>query len=193
MYSVFLSTVGRSDEALTEIRTAQQLNPLDPTSIVTAGWTFYYARQYDLAIEQCGKALELDPNFHAAHDCLGSAYLAKRNYQRAIAECRLAVAGSGDDPVRLVGLARAYALAERKTEANRVLNKLSTAAKAHYVPPYFFAQVYAALGEKDLAISWLEKAYKERDFYLTRLKVDDTVDSLRSDPRFANILHRIAL
>ncbi len=193
MYAVFLSAMGRADEALSEIQTAQILNPLDPTPIVTTGSIFYFARQYDRAIEQCGKSLEVDPTLHAAHDCLGSAYMAKRDYQKAIAECRLAVAGSGDDPVRLVGLARAYALDERKVEANKVLTKLRTIAKAHYVPPYFFVQIHASLGEKKQAISWLERAYRERDFYLTQLRVDDTVDPLRSDPRFEKILHDIGL
>ena len=193
MYAVFLSAMGRADEALSEIQTAQILNPLDPTPIVTTGSIFYFARQYDRTIEQCGKSLEVDPTLHAAHDCLGSAYMAKRDYQKAIAECRLAVAGSGDDPVRLVGLARAYALDERKVEANKVLTKLRTIAKAHYVPPYFFVQIHASLGEKKQAISWLERAYRERDFYLTQLRVDDTVDPLRSDPRFEKILHDIGL
>jgi TolB-like protein/Flp pilus assembly protein TadD len=193
MYAVFLSAMGRADEALSEIKTARLLNPLDPTPIVTTGSIFYFARQYDRSIEQCNDSLELDHTFYAAHDCLGSAYLAKRNYQKAITECRLAVAGSGDDPVRLVGLGRAYALDERKVDANRVLTRLRTIAKVHYVPPYFFVQIHAALGEKKQALAWLARAYHDRDFYLTQLKVDDTVDPLRSDPRFEEILHDIGL
>ena len=193
MYSVFLSEQGRNEEAIAEIRTSQQLNPLDPAPRITAGWGFYFARQYDSAIKECDKALELDDNSVAAHDCRGSAYLAKGEYQKAIAEYRLATAGSQNDPVRLVGLARAYALSGKKREAEHILERIGTAAKDHYVSPYFFAQIHTALGQKDQALSWLEKAYEVGDFYLSHLKVDETLDPLRSDPRFAKLLQRMNL
>ena len=178
---------------MAEIRTAQQLDPLDAAPRITAGWILYFARKYDGAIEQCDKALELDANSLTAHDCRGSAYLAKRDYQKAIAEYRLATAGPGNDPVRLVGLARACALSGKKREASEILEKILTAANDHYVPPYFFAQIHAAMGQKRKALSWLEKAYDARDFYLTHLKVDETLDPLRSDPRFSKLLQRMNL
>jgi tetratricopeptide (TPR) repeat protein len=193
MYAVFLSEQGRADEALAEIRTAQQLDPLDAAPRITAGWILYFARKYDGAIEQCDKALELEANSLAAHDCRGSAYLAKRDYQKAIAEYRLATAGAEKDPVRLVGLARAYALSGKKRGAGDILQKIRTAAKNHYVPPYFFAQIHAAMGQKSEALSWLEKAYEARDFYLTHLKVDETLDPLRSDPRFTKMRQGMSL
>jgi len=193
MYSIFLSTLGRADEAIAEIRTAQRLDPLALSSSVTAGWTFYYARQYDGAIAQCHKSLALDPHSISAHDCLGNAYLGKGAYEQAIAECRLVAGLSNDDPLRLAGLGRAYALAGRKAEAQKILTKMQAASKVHYVPPYFFGMIHAALDDKNQAFSWLEKAYNEHDPYLTRLKVDDAMDPLRSDPRFAKMLHRMGL
>jgi eukaryotic-like serine/threonine-protein kinase len=192
-YSVFLSALGRNDEALEEIRTAQQLNPLDPAARVTAGWGFYFARKYDDAIRECDKALELEVNFLAAHDCRASAYLAKREYPKAMAEFQILTADAGNDPVRLVGLARAYAVTGKKREPRQVLQKIRTAAKDHYVPPYFFAQINAALGQTNQAFSWLEKAYEVRDFNLPALRVDDGLDPVRSDPRFAKLLHRMNL
>jgi len=193
MYSVFLSSLGRLDEAIAEIGTAQALDPRALSPSVTAGWTFNYARQYDRAIEQCRKSLELDPQSVAAHDCLGDAYLGKGAYEQAIAECRVVAGGSSDDPLRLVGLGTAYALAGRRAEAEEVLAKLQAASKGHYVPPYLFSIIHAALGNKNQAFSWLEKAYDEHDAYLTRLKVDDAMDPLRSDPRFSELLHRMRL
>jgi TolB-like protein/Flp pilus assembly protein TadD len=193
MYSIFLSTLGRADESIAEIGTAQRLDPLALGPSVTAGWTFYYARQYDSAIAQCRKSLELDPRSVSAHDCLGNAYLGKGDYEQAIAECRLVASRSGDDPVRLAGLGRAYALAGRKAEAQKVLTKMQAASKIHYVPPYFFAMIQAALNDKNQAFSWLEKAYNEHDPYLTRLKVDQAMDPLRSDPRFAKLRDRMRL
>jgi eukaryotic-like serine/threonine-protein kinase len=192
-YSVFLTALGRNDEALEEIRTAQQLNPLDPAARVTAGWAFYFARKYDEAIRECDKALELDVNFIAAHDCRASAYLAEREYAKAMAEYRLATADSGNDPVRLVGLARAYAVTGKKREARQILQNIRAAAKDHYVPPYFFAQINAALGQKDQALRWLNKAYEVRDFYLPQMKVDNTLDPIRSDPRFTKLMSRMQL
>jgi serine/threonine protein kinase/tetratricopeptide (TPR) repeat protein len=192
-YSVFLSAMGRAAEALMEMQTAQRLDPISLITSSSAGWTFYFARQYDRAIEQCQKALELDPNFVGAHECLGNAYLAKGIYGKAIAESQRAATDSGNDPLRSAGLGRAYALAGRIAKARKVLRDLQAASKRHYVPPYFPATVYAALGEKDEAFSWLEKAYGERDPYLTWLKVDDSVDPLRSDTRFRELLSRIGL
>ena len=193
MYSIFLSTRGRGDEAIAEIGIAQHLDPLALGPSVTAGWTFYYARQYDRAIEQCRKSLELDPNYVSAHDCLGNAYLGKGAYEQAIAECQVVASRSNDDPLRLAGLGRAYALAGRRGEAQKILTKMLVASKVHYVPPYFFGMIHAALDDKNQAFSWLEKAYNEHDAYLTRLKVDDAMDPLRSDPRFAKLRARMGL
>jgi tetratricopeptide (TPR) repeat protein len=193
MYSIFLSTLGRADEAIAEIRTAQQLDPLALGPSVTAGWAFYYARQYDSAIAQCRKAMELEPHSISVHDCLGNSYLGEGDYEQAIAECRVVASRSGDDPLRLAGLGRAYALAGRRAEAQNVVTKMQAASKIHYVPPYFFAMVYAALNNNSQAFSWLEKAYNEHDPYLTRLKVDDAMDPLRSDPRFAKLRERMSL
>jgi serine/threonine-protein kinase len=193
MYSIFLSTLGRANEAIAEIRTAQQLDPLALGPSVTAGWAFYYARQYDSAIAQCRKAMELEPHSISVHDCLGNSYLGEGDYEQAIAECRVVASRSGDDPLRLAGLGRAYALAGRRAEAQNVVTKMQAASKIHYVPPYFFAMVYAALNNNSQAFSWLEKAYNEHDPYLTRLKVDDAMDPLRSDPRFAKLRERMSL
>jgi TolB-like protein/Tfp pilus assembly protein PilF len=192
-YSVFLSAMGRPQQALAEIQTAQHLDPLSLITSSDVGWAYYFARRYDLAIEQCQETLELDPNFVGAHDCLGSAYLAKGNYSKAIAECQRATTGSGNDLLRAAGLGRAYALAGRTAKAKEVLQQLHAGSEHRYVPPYFLATVYAALGEMDQAFTWLEKAYDVRDTNLTWLKVDDAVDPLRSDARFRELFSRIGL
>jgi TolB-like protein/Tfp pilus assembly protein PilF len=192
-YSVFLSAMGRPEGALTEIQTAQRLDPLSLITSSDVGWAYYFARRYDRAIERCQETLELDPNFVGAHDCLGSAYLAKGNYGKAIAECQRATTGSGNDLLRATGLGRAYARAGRTAKAQEVLQRLRSESERRYVPPYFLATVYAALGEKDEAFTWLEKAYDVRDTNLTWLKVDDAVDPLRSDARFRELFSRIGL
>jgi TolB-like protein/lipoprotein NlpI len=193
MYSVYLSAMGRSEDAFGEIQIAQRLDPLSLANPVTAGWISYYARQYDLALQQCGGVLELDPSWIGAHECLGDAYTAKGNFPQAIVESQLAASGSGHDPMRLAALGRTYALAGMGSDARKILAELNKASKTEYIAPYFFAIIEGALGEKDQAFAWLEKGFNGRDPYLARLRVDVAMDSLRSDPRFKILVLRVGL
>jgi TolB-like protein/Flp pilus assembly protein TadD len=191
IYSFYLLALGRFEQALAEVRRAEELDPLSLLISVNAGWTSYFARQYDRAIEQCRKALELDANSDGAHACLGQSYRAKGMHEPAIAESRLAVTLSGGHPARVVGLARAYAAAGRKSEAGKVLEELRQRGKRSYVPAYLLAMTHAALGEEEKALAALERAYAERDRYLIWLKVDEVFDPLRGEPRFQDLLRRV--
>jgi eukaryotic-like serine/threonine-protein kinase len=193
VYALFLSEMGRHEEALREIRTAQDLDPLSATTSLAIGWALYYARQYDRAIEQCRKVLDLDPQSLSARDCLGSSYLATGAYDEAVTNYRDLVTSSGNDPLRLASLGCAYALSGKKAEAEKVIAQIEATAKSHYVPPYLMGIVHAALGQKDKAFFWLEKAYDEHDSYLVRLKVAPSMDPLRSDPRFEKLVQRMNL
>jgi serine/threonine-protein kinase len=192
-YADYLSEMGRADEALAEVHKAQELDPLSISTQVMIGWTLYYAHRYDAAVQQCQKTLDLEPNSVNAHDCLGLSYLAKKMYENAIGECQKAASLSGNDLNRTVGLARAYALARNQAQANGVLIAWQARAHGGYVPPSFFAQVYVALEERKQGLTWLEKAYQERDPYLTRIKVDPAFDSVRSDPGFQVLIRRLGL
>ncbi|HEV2617605.1 MAG TPA: protein kinase [Candidatus Acidoferrales bacterium] len=192
-YSYFLAAMGRPDQAIAEIQRAQEIDPLNIWTQITAGWVFYYSRQYNKAIEQCQKALELDPNSAGGYDCLGTSYLAAGQYQKAIEAAQKASSFSNDDPTRVVGLGRAYALAGRKADARRVIDQLKELSGRTYVSPYFFATIYAALGQKDEAFGWLEKAFHQHDRYLAWLKADGAIDPLRGDPRLQRLLQRINL
>ena len=193
LYSFFLAALGRREEAQAQIRRAQDLDPLSTSTQVTAGFIFYYARQYDHAVEQCRGVFELDPSSPGAYDCLGASYLEKGMYEDAIAASQRATDLSGSDPARMVGLARAYALADRKADALTILARLRAQASSRYVPPYFFAVTYAALGQKDEAFTWLDTAISGRDHFLAWLRVDPAVDSLRADARFPEILRKVGL
>jgi len=190
-YSNYLLAMGRFEEALLEVQRAQEFDPLSLLTSVNAGWTFYFARQYDRAIEQCRKALELDANSDGAYACLGWSYRAKGLRQEAIAESERAVALSDRGPGRLTGLARAYAVFGRKADAGKILDELDERGKHTYVAPHYSAMIHAALGEKEQALDALEQAYKERDGSLAWLKVDDAFDSLREEPRFQELLRRV--
>ncbi|MBV9340267.1 MAG: protein kinase, partial [Acidobacteria bacterium] len=192
-YSILLSTLGRSNEARSEIHAAQEGDPLSMKINTSAGWAAYFARDYDRAIEQCQKALELEPDAANPHDCLGSAYIAKGMYPEAIRQCQAATTLSGEDPDRAVCLGRAYAAARQTAKARKVLHDLQAAAGQGHVPPYFLALLYAALGEADRAFASLEQSYQERDPYLAWIKVSPAVDPLRSDARLEEFLRRLRL
>ena len=193
MYAVYLSYLGRAEQAEREAQAAQSLDPLSTIAVVTAGWVSYYARDYDHAIQRCRDALALAPGYVSGHDCLSSALLGKRAYQEAIAEAQSITAGSRTDPLRLAGLGRAYAMAGQRTQAQAVLAELAADSHQHYVPPYFFCMVYSALNQKDQALAWLNRAYRERDSYLTRIRVDDALDPIRAEPGFLATLRLMGL
>jgi len=156
---------------------------------------FYYAHDYDQAIDQFHKTLELDQNFPPAHVYLPAAYEQKGRYEEAIAEFKKGIPLTRGSEWSLTkgGLGHLYAILGKKTEALTLLDELKQLAAREYVPPTSVALIYVGLGEKDEAFVWLEKAYEERSFQLQWLKVEPRWDSLRSDPRFANLMRRIGL
>jgi eukaryotic-like serine/threonine-protein kinase len=190
VYSSFLVAIGNQVEAQAEIRRAQELDPLHITTQITAGWVFYFSRQYDRAIEQCKKALELDRNSAGAYDCIGSSLVAKGQYQEAIPAYHQAVTNSGRAPSRLVGLGQAYALAGQKAEAQKINRQLRELSKKRYVPSYFLAKLEVSLGNKKEALANLEEALVNGDTFLPWLKVDPSFDRLRGDPQFKDLLRR---
>jgi serine/threonine-protein kinase len=190
-YSNFLSAMGREADAQIEIHRALELDPLYIATQITAGWVYYFARQYDKAAEQCQKALELDSNSAGAYDCLGSSYLARGMYDRAIAACQQAVKLSGNVSSRAVGLGEAYALAGKKPEANEVFRQLHERSTQTYVSPVFLARASLASGDRQQALAQLNEAYESRDYYLVWLNVERAFDPLRSDRGFQDLLRRV--
>jgi serine/threonine-protein kinase len=110
-------------------------------------------------------------------------------FDQAVAEFRRAA--SGGEPLRQVGLARAYGLMGKRNEARKILDELTKVSKQRYFPPYLFGMIDVAIGENEQGLSWLEEAYKHRDPYLVHLKKDAAFDSLRSDPHFQDLLRRM--
>jgi tetratricopeptide (TPR) repeat protein len=183
-YSMYLSALGRKEEAWAEIQTARELDPFSVSILGSMGWVAYFARDYDQAIQQCAKVAEVSPNNVDAYECMGLSYMAKGNYDQAAKECQKAMTLSGADPDRMVCLGQAYAAAGRAADARRLLQEMYQASQKRNVPPYFFALMHGALDEKEKAFEWLGKSYQERDPYLVWLKVSPAADSLRADPRF---------
>jgi serine/threonine protein kinase/TolB-like protein/Tfp pilus assembly protein PilF len=188
-----LRKTGRHEEAIAEQKRALELDPLSLLTNMALGAEFLSARQNDQAIEQERKTLEMDPNFITARLFLGYAYLQKSMYREGTAEFEKALAISPGNAVLLSGLGQVYALAGRRAQAQKVLEQLSELSKQKYIPSWSSAPIYAALGDKDKAFEWLGKSYAERSIGTTDVKVSPIYDSLRSDPRWADLLRRMNL
>jgi len=192
-YGWELALVGRVDESIAESKRAVDLDPLSVEVNETAGQNLYYDRQYDQAIEQLGKTLEMDPDYWVARMYLATAYEAKGDLVRAVAECKKARETETAIPWPLAELGHAYALAGRKGDAENALKELERWSKRSYVPAYNFAEVYIGLGNKEQALAWLEKACADRSMALSFVPADQEFDSLRSAPRFKDLLRRLGV
>jgi len=192
-YAGYLMYVGRFEEGIVEAKRARDLDPLSlPVNNALAGRLLLAGREKE-AIEQSQKTLEMDPNFAPAHNELGWAYLRKGMNVEAIAEFRKEAALSGSDPDESIDLGYAYAVVGKRDEAKRILAKLKRKRERSFVPPTALGIISGALGEKDEAFAWLEKAYELRDPQLTYLKVGRRYTPLHSDPRFQDLLRRMGL
>lgn len=150
-------------------------------------------RQYDQAIASELKCLRREPKLFWAHVILGWAYEQKRMYPEALSELREAVQLTKNSPFTLAAFAEALAASGNRRGANDVLMQLQERAKTGYVSAYDISMVYAALGEKNQAFTWLDKAQQDRASFLPYITWDRRADALRSDPRFPALLQRLGL
>lgn len=187
-----LEPEGRTEEALRELALAEQADPSSLMARAATGYALMLSRQYDRAIDQERKTLEMDPNFPKAHQMLGYAYQQKGMYDQAIREYTAASA-LDSNPSYVANLAQAYALSGRTREARDLLRRLVQISQHMYVHPYTIALVHLALGDSGHALDWLEKARQERCWTMIYLNVDPRLDSLRSDPRFQALLQRMGI
>ncbi|MGE5692450.1 MAG: protein kinase domain-containing protein, partial [Candidatus Zixiibacteriota bacterium] len=191
-YSGLLSATGRNEEAVATMEKARNLDPISLPIQTDLGLSYYFARQYDRAIEQYKRALDLDPNFTRAYISLSSALALSGRYEEALAEVQKAIVRTGDRS-RVAYLGRVYARMGERKKAMEAIEEVKGIAKNRIVSPHSIALVYAALGEKDLAFEWLNKSLGEGYVELYTLKVDPWLDSLRNDPRFEDLLQKARL
>ena len=189
----YLSALGRHEEALAEIQRARELDPLSLIINAVVGYVLYDARRYDEAIPVLRKTLEMDPHFFPAHVYLWWVYNQKGMYDEAVNEYEKAMT-IGDAPgQRALAFRRAYVSGGIQEVRRWILNQLNEQVEHSYVNPYHLVVAYCALGEKDKAFLWLEKAFQQHDISVARLKVDPKLDPIRSDPRFKEYLKRLGL
>jgi TolB-like protein/DNA-binding winged helix-turn-helix (wHTH) protein/Flp pilus assembly protein TadD len=190
-YAWHLALVGRNQEAIDEMKKAESLDPLSLIINADMAELLVITGAYDEAIKQSQKTIEMDPNFALAHNQLGQAYLGKRMYPQAVAELQTAVRLSGGSPISTANLARAYILSGNKSEALKLLDDLKQRSQPGHSNAAEIAMIYASLGDANEAMKSLEKGYEER--FNPGVLLRPGFDSLRSDPRFQDLLHRIGL
>src|SRR5271168_2802163 len=190
-YAWHLSLLGQYDQAIAEMKKAENLDPL--SLIINADFAelLVLAHSYDESIEQSRKTIAMDPNFALAHNQLAQAFLEKQMNAEAVAELQKALALSPGSPTIMANLARAYVASGKRSSAEQLLGELKKRSSpiASYAPE--IAVIYAALGDKDQAMKWLEKGFEER--FNPGVLLRPGLDPLRADPRFVAMVHRIGL
>jgi TolB-like protein/Flp pilus assembly protein TadD len=185
----YLSPLGRHDEAIAEMKRAMDLEPLSLSQGASFAAVLMYAGQFDAAIEQAKKTYDLDRNHPAARNWTCHTLNAKGRY----ADSLLISEKILQTEPTFAAAAYAYAKSGQRQKAEDIISKIKEIEKTRYVMNYWVAIVYVALGDKDAAFAELEKAYRANDWFISRLKVDPFMDSLRDDPRFKDLLKRMNL
>src|SRR5438105_1880455 len=193
-YGFCLVLFGRNEEALAEMRRALDLDPLSPRFGFSSARLFFFMRQYDAALDQYRKTLELEPGSAFGHEGLGNAYEKKNMAKEAIGEWSKALylTGVDEDASLLEGTyaesgfeAAVHALARKQLE--RIKEKT---ARGEYVPAVHYVTAYMRLGDKEQAFAWLVKAVEERNRLAVEIKVNPIFDPLRTDPRFEKLVNQ---
>jgi len=187
---------GREQEALAEANRAHQLDPLSPIIGVAVGNVHGEARRHDEAIAACKKVASENPTFAKAHDCLASAYWQKRMYAQSIEETKIAAQLSGDrnDSEFASAMEQGFRSAGWRGAETKAREMAQAQRKAGYGSgAYDIASSYAEFGDKEQAFRWLNTAYQEHDSGLACMKTNPFFDSIRSDPRFAELVRKVGL
>jgi len=192
-YAHLLLSSGRVNEALAESQRALELDQLSPIMNLHLGWHYLYSRQYDLALDQLAKTVELEPNYGLTYWYLGLVYEQKGMYVEALKEM-----GSAKDFLKSnltvdADMGRVYALSGRRSEADKAIARLKKESSRRYVNPYQIGLIYVGLGQNDQAFEWLDKAVGERSDMLVYLKTDSRLNPIRSDSRFPEIEQRVGI
>ncbi len=177
-----LQARGRAGEALVELRRAQELDPLGLRINFDLGEANRLAGDYERAIDQYLRVIELDPDFPFPYMYLAAAHARRGEYEEALAALR------PEDP-RAIWV---YALAGEREEALRRLDALAKASEPGYTGAYWHALGYAALGDDEQALEWLERGYEEHSSMMTLyVKIEPALLHLHSAPRFQDLLRRM--
>ncbi|HKT26296.1 MAG TPA: winged helix-turn-helix domain-containing protein [Terriglobales bacterium] len=192
VYSLFLKSMGRFDEALAQSNRAIELSPMEPYSRANAGSLLALMKNYDAAMGQFETAVRLNPQLPYVWQRMGPALVMQGRDQEAIAALEKARDYSGGEQDKIACLGYAYGISGRESDARNILEQLNLiSSRGQYVSPLHEAFVYEGLGDHKDALEWLERAYQRRDEYLVYLNVYPEFRNLHGDPRFQEILRKM--
>jgi tetratricopeptide (TPR) repeat protein len=192
-YAAYLSATGKMNEAIAEAEKAVDLDSLSWYLNANLGMYLLRANRLEDSKERFRKILDIGAIHPHMHRMMGRVYLLDSKYDVGLAEMKKALDMSGNSPMILGELGWGYAVAGQRAEVQKVLEELKKRSEGEYIRPYYFAQIYSGLGEKDLAFKWLVKAYEQSDISLATILVDETLNNLHSDSRFNLILQKMKL
>jgi tetratricopeptide (TPR) repeat protein len=184
---------GRFEQAIKEIKRAEELDPYSIGIHNCAAATYRDYGKLESAIAECKTILEIEPNFVPAIRKLGLVHLEESKLEEGLREMERCVELSEGSVLAKSYLAYAYGLAGRAVEARSLISELEQASASQYVSPFNLAIAYSGLKDREMTIYWLQKAYEQRTSTMNIIKIDRGFDFLRSDPRFLDIQKKIGL
>ena len=192
-YAQYLCAMARFDEAIAEVKRAQESDPLSLGINANVGLVFYWARQYEQAVEQLEKTIELDPNFGLAHIYLAHPLIQQGRYNEAIAAIKKSMERTQLMPLAISKLGYAYSLRGDRARARRALMEAEARFQELGLPSTVLAEIHAGLGDREKFFECLYKGYEERSPLLAWLKIYPEHDAMRSDGRYDELLRRMGL
>jgi TolB-like protein/DNA-binding winged helix-turn-helix (wHTH) protein/tetratricopeptide (TPR) repeat protein len=190
-YGYALMGMGRGDEGLATLKHAAQLDPVSPSVQTSLAWGYYLLRQYDQAVDQCKRVLELYPDFVPAHQLLGITYGQMGSDQKSMAELTEAKTLERDGAITPVLLDYELARTGQRARAARNLQDIQLRQDGSTVPDYYLAAAWAAAGDREKALDFLDRAFQSRSNWVIYLHYDPRFDSLRHDPQFQALVHKV--
>ncbi len=192
-YGVHLALRGRFEEAIAQIKDAEELNPFDIGIHDCAAEIYRGANDLESAINECKKELEIDPRFFPAYIKLGKIYLQKSIFGEGVSMMQKAVEISDGSTIARAYLAYAYGVSGNNDMAEAIINELIEISEKKYVSAFNIAVAYSGLGNKEATIHWLEKAFDQRAGGLFKINVDQIFKTLRDEPRFQALVRKLGL
>ena len=192
-YSYHLAWTGQYQQAIEEAQRAEELDPLSLVASTSTANIFFDAKQFDRAIQQSRKVLDLDPGFRWAHHSLGEAYVEKGMFAEGVKALALGVDPDRRNPHFVAKLAYGLARSGDTQKARAMAAELEQESRQRYVPPSQIAVIYVGLGDKTLALAWLERAFDVRDNWLSSITVDQAWQPLAGERQFRDLVRRVGL
>jgi tetratricopeptide (TPR) repeat protein len=192
-YGHLLSNLGRHADSAEQMRQAREVDPLSAMMHALSGRLMYQARCYDAALDHLKNALAINSELWVVHAFQAGVFERLQLFDQAKAEYQKAFELSGGNTETIAFRGHILAQLGQRAEAGVAIRVLTQLSKQRYVPPYNIAMVHLGLGETDAALDWLERAFETRDVRLTFLAVEPKWESIREEPRFQDLLTRLAL